>query len=130
MMSQLWACERAAHRVESPLPKRQCRTRPGILGHRTWPLQSDESLSLLRTCGEWHTRDPACLNPLILRIIGLPYGVAVLPTALESPLVYACELWVFAMCPALRGSTVSHAGDTHFPKHTHFLSVYFFSIDP
>ena len=28
-------------------------------------------------------------------------------TALESPVVYACELWVFAMCPALRGSTVS-----------------------
>ena len=26
--------------------------------------KSDESLSLLRTCGEWHTRDPACLNPL------------------------------------------------------------------
>ena len=30
----------------------------------------------------------------------------VLPTASESPLLYACELWVFAMCPALRGSTV------------------------
>ena len=51
-------------------------------------------------------------------IISLPYGVAVLPTATESPLVYACELWVFAMCPALRGSTVSYAGDAHFPKHS------------
>ena len=40
------------------------------------------------------------------------------PTALESPLVYACELWVFAMCPALRGSTVSYAGVAHFPKHS------------
>ena len=43
--------------------------------------------------------------------------MAVLPTASESPLVYACELWVLAMCPALRGSTVSYAGDAHFPKH-------------
>ena len=51
-------------------------------------------------------------------IIGLPYGVAVLPTASESPLVYACELWVFATCPALRGSTVSYAGDAHFPKQS------------
>ena len=32
VMSQLWASERTAHRVESPLPKRQCCTRPGILG--------------------------------------------------------------------------------------------------
>ena len=32
VMSQLWASERTAHRVESPVPKRQCRTRPGILG--------------------------------------------------------------------------------------------------
>ena len=37
MMSQLWASGRAAHRVESPLPKRQCRTRPGILGQRPPP---------------------------------------------------------------------------------------------
>ena len=37
VMSQLWASERAAHRVESPLPKRQCRTRPGILGQRPPP---------------------------------------------------------------------------------------------
>ena len=37
MMSQLWASERAAHRVESPLPKRQCGTRPGILGQRPPP---------------------------------------------------------------------------------------------
>ena len=36
----------------------------------------------------------------------------------ERPLVYACELWVFAMCPALRGSTVSYAGDAYFPKHS------------
>ena len=41
-----------------------------------------------------------------------------LPTAIESPLVYACELRVFAMCPALRGSTVSYAGVAHFPKHS------------
>ena len=44
--------------------------------------------------------------------------MAVLPTASESPLVYACELWVFAMCPALRGSTVSYAGVAHFPKQS------------
>ena len=37
VMSQLWASERAAHRVESPLPKRQCRTRLGILGQRLPP---------------------------------------------------------------------------------------------
>ena len=43
--------------------------------------------------------------------------MAVLPTASESPLVYACELWVFAMCPTLRGSTISYDGDAHFPKH-------------
>ena len=34
--------------------------------HRTWPLQSGESLSLLKTCGEWHTCDAACLTPLNL----------------------------------------------------------------
>ena len=68
VMSQLWASQRAAHRVKSPLPKRQCCTRPGILGQRPppdIPLQSYESLSPLRTYGEWHTRDPACLfSPL------------------------------------------------------------------
>ena len=37
VMSQLWVSERAAHRVESPLPKRQCRTKPGILGQRPPP---------------------------------------------------------------------------------------------
>ena len=36
-MSQLWASERAAHRVELPLPKRDCRTRPGIPGQRPPP---------------------------------------------------------------------------------------------
>ena len=46
---------------------------------------------------------------MLLCIIGLPYGVAVLPTASESPLVYTCELLVFAMCSALRGSAVSCA---------------------
>ena len=59
-------------------------------------------------------------------IIGLPYGVAFLPTS-ESPLVYTCELWVFAICPALRGSTVSYVGDTHFPKHSLEYSVNFWS---
>ena len=54
-------------------------------------------------------------------------GVAVLPTAPESPLVYACELWVFAMCPALRGSAVSYAGDAHFPKHSLEYSLNFWS---
>ena len=33
-MSQLLASECAARRVESPMPKRQCCTRPGILGQR------------------------------------------------------------------------------------------------
>ena len=55
------------------------------------------------------------------------YGVAVLPTASESPLVYACELWVVAMCPALRGSTVSYAGVAHFPKHSLEHSLNFWS---
>ena len=40
VMSQLWACERATHRVESPLPKRQCRKRPGILGQRPPPVMA------------------------------------------------------------------------------------------
>ena len=31
------------------------------------------------------------------------------PTTLESPLVYACELWVSASCPTLQGSIVSYA---------------------
>ena len=35
------------------------------------------------------------------------------------------QLWVFAMCPALRGSTVSYAGDTHFPKHSLGYSLNF-----
>ena len=35
------------------------------------------------------------------------------------------NLWVFAMCPALRGSTVSYAGDDHFPKHTPEYSLNF-----
>ena len=51
--------------------------------------------------------------------------VAVLPTALESPLVYTCELRVFAMCPALRGSTASYATDAHFPKHSLEYSLNF-----
>ena len=50
-----------------------------------------------------------------------------LPTASESPLVYACEPWVFAMCPALRGSTVSYAGDAHFAKHSLEYSLNFWS---
>ena len=53
--------------------------------------------------------------------------MAVLPTASESPLVFACELWVFAMCPALRGSTVSYAGDAYFPKHSVEYSLNFWS---
>ena len=53
--------------------------------------------------------------------------MAVLPTASESPLVYACEPWVFAMCPALRGSTVSYAGDAHFAKHSLEYSLNFWS---
>ena len=39
------------------------------------------------------------------------------PTALESSLVYAYELWVFATCPALRGSTVSYAGVAHVSRN-------------
>ena len=53
--------------------------------------------------------------------------MAVLPTASESPLVYACEPWVFAMCPALWGSTVSYAGDAHFAKHSLEYSLNFWS---
>ena len=50
-----------------------------------------------------------------------------LPTASESPLVYACEPWVFAKCPALRGSTVSYAGDAHFAKRSLDYSLNFWS---
>ena len=34
-------------------------------------------------------------------------------------------LWVFAMCPALRGSTVSYAGVAHFPKQSLEYSLNF-----
>ena len=37
--------------------------------------------------------------------------------AIESSLVYACELWVFATWPALRGSIVSHVGVAHVSKN-------------
>ena len=53
--------------------------------------------------------------------------MAVLPTASDSPLVYACEPWVFAMCPTLRESTVSYAGDAHFAKHSLEYSLNFWS---
>ena len=39
------------------------------------------------------------------------------PTALESSLVYTCELWVCAACPALQGSNVSHVGVAHVSKN-------------
>ena len=53
--------------------------------------------------------------------------MVVLPTASESPLLYTCELWVFAMCPALWGSTVSYVGDAHFSKHNLEYSLNFWS---
>ena len=34
---------------------------------------------------------------------------------------------MFAMCPALRGSTVSYAGDAHFPKHSLEYSLNFWT---
>ena len=37
-MSQLWCFERAAHQVESPLPKRQCRL--GLGDGNTWDMPS------------------------------------------------------------------------------------------
>ena len=40
VMSQLWASERAAHRVESSLPKCHCCTRPGIPGQRPPPYMA------------------------------------------------------------------------------------------
>ena len=55
VMSQLWASERAAHRLESPLPKRQCRTRPGILGQHPRPNMAPakrrELVTLEDLCG-------------------------------------------------------------------------------
>ena len=50
-----------------------------------------------------------------------------LRTAIESPLVYACELWVFAMCPEFRGSSVSYAGVANIPKHSLEYSLNFWS---
>ena len=63
----------------------------------------------------------------VIQHVLTPLNLTHLPTASESPLVYACELWVFAMCPALRGSTVSYAGDAHFPKHSLEYSLNFWS---
>ena len=40
VLSQLWASERAAHRAETPLPKRQCRKSPGIRGQRPPPVMA------------------------------------------------------------------------------------------
>ena len=48
VMSQLWVSESTTHQVESPLPKRHMA-----------PTKRRKLLT-----GEWHTRDPACLNPL------------------------------------------------------------------
>ena len=45
------------------------------------------------------------------------------PTALESSLVYTYERWVFAMCPALPGSTVSYAGVAHVSKNCFEFSI-------
>ena len=67
------------------------------------------------------------LTPLNLTHHRLAIWRGGLPTASESPLVYAYELWVFAMCPALRGSTVSYAGVAHFPKHSLEYSLNFWS---
>ena len=39
------------------------------------------------------------------------------PTALESSLVSPCKFWVFATCPTLRGSTVSHVGVARVSKN-------------
>ena len=44
--------------------------------YRTWPLESDESLSPFRICEGWHTQDPAfSFSSFLQRIVGLPYGV-------------------------------------------------------
>ena len=45
------------------------------------------------------------------------------PTAIESSLVYAYEPWVFATCPAMRGSTVSYVGVAHVFKNCLEYSV-------
>ena len=52
VMSQFWASERVARWLESPLPKRQCRTRPGILGQRPPP---DMAPRKRRKLGPAHT---------------------------------------------------------------------------
>ena len=39
-----------------------------------------------------------------------------LPTALESPVVYTCELRVFAMCPALRDPLYHMLESPTFPS--------------
>ena len=49
------------------------------------------------------------------------------PTALQSCLVYAYELWAFARCPVLRGSTVSYAGVAHVSKNCLEYSMNFWS---
>ena len=87
------------------------------------------------TWGPLWIQDPHCSAPLpcisffpfTLTHSRLALWRGGLPTALESPLVNACELWVFAMCPALRGSTVSYAGVAHFPKHSIEYSLNFWS---
>ena len=49
MSHELWTSECAAHRVESPLPKRQCRTRPDILGQRPPPDMAPGKRQMLVT---------------------------------------------------------------------------------
>ena len=58
------ASERADHRVESPPPKRHCRTRPSILGTRTLQVGNFGNLWLLpyTTCGSSSKGDSVTLR--------------------------------------------------------------------
>ena len=67
--------------------------------------------------GGWGSPPPPYSPPNCRTPLGVTHWLAPAPV----------ELWVFAMCPALRGSTVSYAGDAHFPKHSLEYSLNFWS---
>ena len=130
VMSQLWASERATHRVELPCLSANVAQRPASWAnarHRTLPVESDESLSPLRICGDWHTHDPAfSFSPLLFRIIGLPYGVAVcLPH--KRALWYTHVNFGSLPCAPRCGNPLYHMPESHFPKHSLEYSLNFWS---
>ena len=84
-------------------------------------------------CGSSMIDAPWTPSPLVSPVSSLHYHPHQFPLwtslrkFLESSVVYTHELWVFATCPALRGSTVSYAGVAHVSKNCLEYSMNFWS---